>query len=207
MSIQGHKGRIIVLEGLDKSGKTTQADLLYHHFRKSYSEKVILLSFPDYSTPIGKLIRDFLDEKVDLDKETFHLLLAANRREKRKIIKGYLDKGAIIIMNRYYHSNLAYGIANGISKDWLLSLDKGMPKEDLTFVLDVKPEISQLRTIKNNFNPDVFERNLEFLNQTRTNYLNLAGEYGWVVIESAMSRETVFSSLVNIITEKSTLSY
>jgi dTMP kinase len=102
-------------------------------------------------------------------------------------------------MNRYYHSNLAYGIANGISKEWLLNLDEGMPKEDITILLDVDPKISQTRVAKNNFEADIFEKDKEFLDETRTNYLNLAREYGWAVVESHKSKEEVFDSVLRIL--------
>jgi dTMP kinase len=145
------------------------------------------------------VIRDFLDGRIKFNPETLHLLLAANRREKKEIIEEYLRNGNTIIMNRYYHSNLAYGIANGISKDWLLALDEGMPKEDITIVLDVEPETTQSRAIKNNFVSDVFEKDTEFLSNVRTNYLDLAEEYGWAVIRSNKSRELVFDSILKII--------
>jgi dTMP kinase len=127
------------------------------------------------------------------------MLLAANRREKKELIKYYLQNGNTILMNRYYHSNLAYGIANGISKEWLLNLDEGMPKEDITILLDVDPKISQTRVAKNNFEADIFEKDKEFLDETRTNYLNLAREYGWAVVESHKSKEEVFDSVLRIL--------
>src|ERR1051325_7704562 len=130
MRIQRRSGQIIVLEGLDKSGKTTQTKMLFDYLENKNPGKVFLISFPDYSPQIGKLVRDFLDGRANFSSETFHMLLAANRREKKELIKYYLQNGNTILMNRYYHSNLAYGIANGISKEWLLNLDEGMPKED-----------------------------------------------------------------------------
>lgn len=82
MNIQSHAGLIIVLEGLDKSGKTTQAKMLFDYLLNKKPGKVVLISFPDYSTQIGKLVRDFLDGKTKFSSETLHMLLAANRREK-----------------------------------------------------------------------------------------------------------------------------
>jgi dTMP kinase len=201
MNIQRRSGQIIVLEGLDKSGKTTQTNMLFDYFENKNPGKVFLISFPDYSTQIGKLVRDFLDGRANFSSETFHMLLAANRREKKELIKYYLENGNTILMNRYYHSNLAYGIANGISKEWLLNLDEGMPKEDITVLLDVDPKISQSRVAKNNFEADVFEKDKEFLDETRINYLNLAREYGWAVVESHKSKEEVFDSILRALGE------
>lgn len=201
MNNQRRSGQIIVLEGIDKSGKTTQTNLLFNHLQNKNPGKVLLISFPDYSTQIGKVIRDFLEGRTKLNSETLHMLLAANRREKKDLIEDSLNNGNTILMNRYYHSNLAYGIANGISKEWLLNLDEGMPKEDVTIVLDVEPEITQSRVVKNNFDADVFEKNKEFLNQARANYLALAEEYGWTVIRSHLSKEKVFDSILTILAE------
>lgn len=202
MNIQSHAGLIIVLEGLDKSGKTTQAKMLFDYLLNKKPGKVVLISFPDYSTQIGKLVRDFLDGKTKFSSETLHMLLAANRREKRELIQHYLENGNTILMNRYYHSNLAYGIANGISKEWLLNLEDGMPKEDMTLLLDVEPEITQSRVVNNNFDADIFEKDKEFLNRVRTNYLNLAKEYGWSVIKSDQNRKVVFDSVLAVLGEK-----
>lgn len=201
MNIQSHSGLIIVLEGLDKSGKTTQAKMLFDYLLNKKPGKVVLISFPDYSTQIGKLVRDFLDGKTKFSSETLHMLLAANRREKGELIQYYLENGYTILMNRYYHSNLAYGIANGISKEWLLNLEDGMPKEDMTLLLDVEPEITQSRVVKNNFDADIFEKDKEFLKRVRSNYLNLAKEYGWSVIKSHESRKIVFDSILAAIGE------
>lgn len=201
MNIQRRSGQIVVLEGLDKSGKTTQTSMLFDYLQNKKPGKVFLFSFPDYSTQIGKLIRDFLDGKVKFSSETLHILLAANRREKKEIIQQYLRNGNTILMNRYYHSNLAYGIANGISKEWLLNLEEGMPKEDLTILLDVEPEITGSRVVDNKFDADIFEKDKEFLNQVRINYLNLAEEYGWAVLESHKSKGEVFDSILRILGE------
>lgn len=201
MNMQRRSGQIIVLEGLDKSGKTTQTSMLFDYLQNKKPGKVLLISFPDYSTQIGKLIRDFLDGKAKFSSETLHILLAANRREKKELIQQYLRNGNTILMNRYYHSNLAYGIANGLSKEWLLNLEVGMPKEDITILLDVAPEITQSRVVDNEFDADIFEKDKEFLNRVRTNYLNLAKEYGWAVIQSHKSKGEVFDSILRVLGE------
>ena len=69
--------------------------------------------------------------------EIIHYLYAANRWEKLEEIKKSAAKNSILIMNRYYHSNLVYGIANGLKEKWLQNLENGIPKADLVIVLDV----------------------------------------------------------------------
>ena len=118
-------GKIIVLEGLDKSGKTTQAHMLHDYLNDKNPDQAVLFSFPDYSTKIGQEIRSFLDGKVQYNAETKHMLLSANRWEKKENILESLKSGKTIILNRYYQSNLVYGLANGLDFEWLSILDKG----------------------------------------------------------------------------------
>ncbi|HSA74830.1 MAG TPA: hypothetical protein VLE21_01430, partial [Candidatus Nitrosocosmicus sp.] len=93
-------GKIIVIEGLDKSGKTTQSNMLFNYLDKKEPGNVVLMNFPDYSTRIGKEIRDFLEGRVNYNNETKHLLLAANRWEKKQEIDNSLSSGKTIVMNR-----------------------------------------------------------------------------------------------------------
>ncbi|HEX6378778.1 MAG TPA: hypothetical protein VFZ60_06845, partial [Nitrososphaeraceae archaeon] len=117
------KGKIIVFEGIDKAGKTTQAKLL----EKELGSKCVRIDFPDYTTPVGKEIKQFLDGKRNYPDEVKMILLSANRWEKKGEIEKMVGKGITVIMNRYYQSNLVYGLSKGLNLDWLLSLDKGLP--------------------------------------------------------------------------------
>ncbi|MDN5866593.1 MAG: dTMP kinase [Candidatus Nitrosocosmicus sp.] len=196
-----HMGKIIVLEGLDKSGKTTQAHLLHDYLNDKNPGQTVLFSFPDYSTTIGQEIRSFLDGKVQYNAETKHMLLSANRWEKKESILESLSSGKTIILNRYYQSNLVYGLANGLDFEWLTILDKGMPKEDVTILLDISPRVSYLRSIVNNFILDDFEKNREFLERVRINYLKLAKSFDWNVLHSDNSKDIIFKSILDIIGE------
>jgi len=195
-------GKIIVLEGLDKSGKTTQAHLLQDYLNDIYPGQTELFSFPDYTTRIGGEIRSFLDGKVQYNAETKHMLLSANRWEKRENILQALRSGKTIILNRYYQSNLVYGLANGLNIEWLSVLDKGMPIEDVTIVLDVSPRVSYLRSIANNFVLDDFEKNREFLNKVRNNYLELAKLYNWHILNSDRTKDVIFQSILKLLGER-----
>ena len=192
-------GRIIVIEGLDKSGKTTQSSMLFNYLEKKEPGTVALMSFPDYSTRIGREIRDFLEGHVSYNNETKHMLLAANRWEKKQEIENLLISGKTIVMNRYYQSNLAYGLANGLHMDWLRNLENGLPKEEVTLILDIMPEISMQRVILNNFKPDEFERNKQFLDRARIEYLRLARIYDWKVVPSDLPQSLLFDNIVRIL--------
>ena len=80
-------GKIVIIEGMDKSGKTTQSKLLYNFYNKIYSGQVGLLNFPDYNTRIGKEIELFLKGNIYYSNEVKHILLSANRWEKKEEIE------------------------------------------------------------------------------------------------------------------------
>ncbi len=193
------KGKLIVIEGLDKSGKTTQSNMLFSFYDRIYPGKVSLLNFPDYSTRIGREIKLFLEGRVKYDNEVKHMLLSANRWEKKSEIERLREKGNIVIINRYYQSNLAYGLANDMNFEWLFNLDYGLPKEDIVIVLDIDPVVSFKRGFDNGFVPDEFEKNTNFLEKARKNYLDLAKRFNWIVIDSDSDVNSLLESITNII--------
>lgn len=186
------KGRIIVFEGIDKAGKTTQAKLL----EKKLGSKCVRIDFPDYSTPVGKEIKRFLDGKRSYPDEVKMMLLSANRWEKKDQIEKIVDKGDTVIMNRYYQSNLVYGISKGLKLDWLLSLDNGLPKADLVIVIDIKPK-TLVRRSKNVV--DTFEKDLELIRRVKTNYRMLARRFDWRIVEGEKSVDEVHGQVLKIV--------
>ncbi len=190
------KGKLIIIEGLDKSGKTTQSKLLFDFYSKLYPGHVSLLSFPDYKTRIGQEIRLFLEGKTQYNNEVKHILLSANRWEKKTEIETLRNQGNIVILNRYYQSNLVYGLSNGMDLNWLINLDLGLPKEDLVIVLDIDPSISYKRGAENNFILDEFEKNNEFIEKARENYLNLAKKFNWIVINSDSDTNSILQLII-----------
>ncbi len=196
---ENKKGKVIVLEGLDKSGKTTQSLLLYDYYNSIFPGEVFLFDFPDYSTRIGKEIKMFLEGKVSYSNEVKHILLSANRWEKKTEIENLKNSKKIIILNRYYQSNLAYGLSNGIDLNWLMNLDKGLPKEDLVIILDIDSMVSQKRGTDNSFELDEFEKNLSFLENVRKNYNFLAKKFNWHIINSNRELNDVFNSILHIV--------
>jgi dTMP kinase len=193
------KGKLIIIEGLDKSGKTTQSKLLFNFYEKVYTGQVRLMNFPDYSTRIGSEIKLFLQGKVEYANEVKHILLSANRWEKKFEIERLREQNKIIILNRYYQSNLAYGLANGLNFEWLINLDNGLPKEDIVIILDIDPDISYKRGIENDFILDKFERDKIFLKKARKYYLELAKKFKWHVINSDSDKNIIFEKIINII--------
>ena len=190
------KGKIIVIEGSDKAGKGTQSRLLVDALKLS-GKVCVIIDFPDYTTPIGAEIRAFLDGKRNYPNELKHILFSANRWEKKREIESMVDNGTIIIINRYYQSNLAYGISNGLNINWLLNLDKGLPKEDLVIVLEVSSKISYKRTAAE-YN-DTFEKDQKLMADVHKNYRILARKFKWKIINGEKNREEVHQDIMKVI--------
>ena len=191
------KGKIIVIEGIDKAGKTTQANLLLNKLNSYKYHKYVKFDFPDYSTPVGKEIKQFLDGKRDYPDEVKMMLLSANRWEKKAEIERVIAKGTTIIMNRYYQSNLVYGISKGLKLSWLLALDEGLPKADFVIVIDIKINTLVKRT-KNSI-IDTFEKDLELIRKVKKNYRIFANKFNWLIIDGEKSMNDVNGEVLELV--------
>ena len=189
---------IIVIEGGDQAGKLTQSTLLEKALKKR-KIKTKLFHFPDYQTPIGKEIRKYLDGKRKFPPQVIHCLLAANRWEKLNQILIAQEKNSVLIMNRYYHSNLIYGIANGLKQKWLENLDEGLPKADLVILLDVTQKESFLRQKTHR---DKFEKNEEFLRKISKVYHITAKKKHWKIIDASKSKQEIHEEILKIFVKK-----
>ncbi len=189
---------IIVIEGGDQAGKLTQSTLLEKALKKR-KIKTKLFHFPDYKTPIGKEIRKYLDGKRKFPPQVIHCLLAANRWEKLDEILAAKEKNSVLIMNRYYHSNLVYGLANGMKSKWLENLDVGLPKADLVILLDVSQKESFRRQKTNR---DKFEKNEEFLRKISKIYKTTAKKKRWKIIDATKPKQEVHEEILKIFAKK-----
>ena len=189
---------IIVIEGGDQAGKKTQTRLLLTALKKS-KIKATSFSFPDYSTPIGKEIAKFLEGKRKFPPQVIHCLLAANRWEKLNQILEAKEKNSVLIMNRYYQSNLVYGLANGLRQDWLENLDYGLPKADLVILLDVSQNESfnRKRTKR-----DKFEKNKEFINKISKIYRTIGKKKRWKIVKASQPKDKIHQEILDIFSKK-----
>merc|ERR1711973_601182 len=131
------RGALIVLEGCDKSGKSTQCRKLVEHL-KDLGKKAELWRFPERSTAIGNVINDYIARKCELDDQAVHLLFSANRWELTPQMKEKLNEGTTLVVDRYAYSGVAFTAAKGLDMEWCKSCDKGLPKPDAVFYLDVE---------------------------------------------------------------------
>ena len=168
-------GLLIAFEGLDQSGKQTQAELLRDRLIAA-GRSVFLLSFPDYGTPIGEEIERALRGARNYAPDVMQLLYVANRYEWRTEIERRRSDGEILICDRYLASSVAYGEAQGLDPAWLLEIQRPLPQPGLTFLLDIVPEVSARRKTSDR---DKYERDLALLGRVRNSYLSLAEKDGW----------------------------
>jgi dTMP kinase len=190
-------GYIISIEGIDAAGKKTQSSLL-EGWLKGRGIRTASLSFPDYETPIGKEIHAFLSGKRDFRPELQHMLFAANRWEKAPLIEKYRKSDTVVIVNRYSESNLVYGVANGLSIDWLKNLEEGLQKSDLVIVLDARP--AGLRSRRTRL-MDSYERNSRLQSRAQSLYRKFAPKFGWKVVDAVGDIEDIHKDIVKIVKE------
>jgi dTMP kinase len=199
---------IVVIEGGDQAGKLTQSTLLEKALKKR-KVKTKLFHFPDYTTPVGKEIRKYLDGKRKFPPQVIHCLLAANRWEKLDEILAAQEKNSVLIMNRYYHSNLIYGLANGMKQKWLENLDVGLPKADLVILLDVTQKDSFSRSPRNEkgkiMKRDKFEKNEQFSRKISKIYRTTAKKKHWKIIDASKSKKKVHEEILKTFSKKLSL--
>ncbi|KAF4120633.1 dTMP kinase [Geosmithia morbida] len=168
------RGAFIVLEGLDRSGKTTQVKLLEERLRAA-GRPVKTMRFPDRSTTIGGMIDGYLKSDVELEDHVIHLLFSANRWETARTIISTLEQGTSIICDRYVHSGIVYSAAKGnpsLDVGWASAPERGLPRPDRVVFLDLTPEETSRR---GGWGDELYEK-AEMQNRVRRLFRGLAGE-------------------------------
>ena len=193
----------IVLEGLDGSGGFTQSKLLKEFFEKENIPHVFVKS-PEYETEIGQSIHDYLDGKLNLKPEQAFLLFAMDVLNSVSIIKESLKNNKVIIADRYITSTIAYQCANGFSFESALKFVNlhEYPKPDAIIFIDIKPETSMKRKMKEQGKLDKHEKNLEFLRKVRSFYQKeiknkILGK--WFVVDGEKEIKEVHEDILKII--------
>ena len=178
---------LIAFEGLDQSGKETQAQQLRERLREA-GRKVRLLSFPDYGTSIGEEIARALAGERDYGADVMQLLFVANRHERREAIIEWLNGGLILVCDRYRASSIAYGEAQGLDAGWLEQIQQMLPAADLTVFLDIDPKTAASRKAHDR---DKYERDLALLTRVSESYRRQASQPNWVRIDGERSKEEI----------------
>ncbi len=197
------RGKIIVVEGTDCSGKETQSKLLEERLN-SIGKKCVRFDFPNYESPTGRIIGGaylgrpeigpsfFKEGAVNVDPHVVCLYYAADRKYAMPEIENYLNDDYYVILDRYTTSNLAHQGSKIHDKDerfnmyqWIDKLEYwllGLPKPDKTIFLHVPLE-NTLELGKNRKFIDEHEKSPEYLKRAEESYLELSELYNWDKIE------------------------
>ena len=215
-----NKGKIIVLEGLDGCGKSTQLELL--HAALSESRPCRLISFPNYESPTGRVVSDYLAGKIPCDGRNGAYAASAFYAADRYASfmtdwKKDYDAGTAIISGRYATSNAIYQMTKLPREEWdgflawLWEFEYGklgLPEPDCVLFLDMPVEVSQkllsARYSGDESKKDIHESNVAFLKACRESALYTAEKCGWTIIRCSDGTEPLSISDIALAIKKGT---
>ena len=213
-------GKLIVIEGLDGSGKATQTKNLFDYLT-SNGEQVVKVTFPDYDSPASALVKMYLNSEFGDDPNAVNAYSASAFYAVDRvasIIKNWKEdylSGKTILCDRYATSNIIYQMSKVPQEekdsfiDWQYDFEYnklGLPAPTQVIYLDVEPEVSQKLMLKryngDESKKDLHEKNVDFLLTCRENALYAAKKLGWKVISCTKdgemkSIEDIFEEIKN----------
>ncbi len=191
------KGTLIVLEGIDGSGKATQSSLLEQALRAEGRE-VLHISFPDYESESSALVRMYLNgefgsDPADVNPYAASLFFALDRFASfRKKWKLFYEAGGIVIADRYTTSNMVHQMTKMDGREereqflqWLEDTEYGklgLPRPDTVILLDMPLAVSEVlvrRRAEAGGSMDIHEQHVEYLRRCHDAYQMLADRCGW----------------------------
>ncbi len=180
-----------MFEGLDRCGKSTQAQLLH-----SALEGAKLVRFPDRTTPIGKVIDDYLNHRIELNDQAIHLLFSANRWEVSDSIIKALKEGKTVIVDRYAFSGIVFSRAKGLDRNWCCIPDAGLPAPDIVIYLDLSPEEAKKR---GGYGRERYEKT-EFQDKVRRLYDRLSGASPlWKTLDASQPKDQLHQEIKTLV--------
>lgn len=208
MNKENSLGKFIVFDGLDGSGMSTQAGKLVDFLEKKeqklrFGHTGVHVTKEPTSNLIGGLIRSQLNHDWKSSQECLQLLFSADRAyHLEKEIIPLLERGAIVLCDRYFFSTLAYGPLEIKDFNWLLGLQKNFLVPDITFFLKVSPKICIERIRKERFSVTLFEKE-EILKEVWENYKKLAKKFKNVyIINGERPVNKIAQDIQKIVTKK-----
>ncbi|CAO1358483.1 unnamed protein product [Diamesa serratosioi] len=191
------RGALIVFEGCDRAGKTTQCKKLVERLTK-HNLNVKFMNFPNRSTSSGQIIDGYLKNKENLTDEGIHLLFSVNRWEAKNEMERLLKAGTVLIVDRYSYSGVAFSAAKGLDFEWCKTPEKGLLKPDLVIYLTLSAEAMARRS---GFGDERYETT-EIQKNVKKMYERLIEEPLWKVIDADKTEETLGDELEALIMDK-----
>ncbi|XP_071950227.1 thymidylate kinase-like [Antedon mediterranea] len=189
MSIK--RGALIILEGVDRSGKTTQSTNLVKTL-KNEGEKIELMKLPDRTTETGKVIDKYLKKEIEMEVHAARLLFAANVWEAVPKITKLVESGTTVVIDRYAYSGLAYSAALpvGLNFAWCKASYSGVPRPDLVLFLDISTKDAATR---GGFGEERYEQT-ELQSKVSKNYELLRDE-DWVTVAAGRTIDEIHQEI------------
>ena len=189
------RGAFILLEGLDRSGKSTQCARLAATLKAAGTETAAFV-FPDRTTGIGQMISAYLKQDAELDDRAVHLLFAANRWEKAAEIRQLLAAGTTIVCDRYSFSGIAYTSAkqSGPSFEWCLAPEVGLPAPDAVLFLTLSLEEQEAR---GDYGEERYEKR-EMQQAVREKFMQMQGLGApWKTVDAGRTMDEVAADILS----------
>ena len=201
MGMSGPRGFLISVEGIDGTGKTTQVELLKDWFERN-GKSAVSLKEPtngQYGSEIARLAAS--GGLSDVNKE-LQLFMLDRREDVKEHIEPALTDGKVVIMDRYYQSNMAYQGARGLDPLLIKNENEAFsPKPDLIIVLDINPK-KCMRRVNSRKNVVRHFENEAYLRDVRRIYLEIGKEPNAVVIKTDKPLEYVHNQIVEAVKNK-----
>ena len=202
------RGKFIVFEGIDGSGKSTQVQLLAEKFRKENMDCYVTMEPTD--SPIGSLIHQIMTGRVTADPKVIAALFVADRLDHllNEVNGVYhkIEEGTTVLMDRYYFSSYAYQSVD-VPMEWIIQANQqssDILRPDINIFIDIEPDAALARIQKNRFHKELFEEKSRLV-QVRQKYLEAfeyLGDFEKVIsIDGNRSRDEVAADVWDIVTD------
>lgn len=190
------RGALIVLEGLDRSGKSSQCARLVEMLRGRLgsARAVEHWRFPDRSTAVGQEIAAYLATEREIDDREIHRLFSKNRWEKRDEMLKLLTGGTTLVVDRYAYSGAAYSAAKGLDLESCKVADAGLPAPDLVIFLKLSPEAAAAR---GGYGAERYEK-AEFQRRVAAQFERLK-DPSWEVVDASLAEAEVYEAVSRLV--------
>ncbi|MBE6519410.1 MAG: dTMP kinase [Thermoplasmata archaeon] len=195
------KGAFIVFEGADGAGKSSLCKRVAE-WLTAKGRDVVLTAEPTHEG-IGAFIRS--GNAGGISQRTEALLFVADRNDHTEKIMRMVEEGKVVLSDRYFASTVAYQSArldgDASDRDWLIDINRQfIDRPDATILLDIDPKVGLSRVGDRGEEISKFER-MDFQKQVRENYLRLAKEFGFNIVDASRSRDEVYMDTIAILEE------
>lgn len=184
------RGKLIVFEGLDKTGKTSCIEKLKVYLNADEIEHIVF-AFPSKNSLTENIIAACKSGLTELHPKALHLIFSANRWEKIATIQAYLNNGINVICDRYFYSGIAYSVGKySLDFDWCCKTEEGLILPDIVFYLTANKDV----LLERGYGEDAFETTSDIL-KIHSTYTLLSNDR-WIIINVDCPLEKVVKTIV-----------